>query len=106
MRIEHLVDRLRAVAPRAEHRERVLRLWVQAHPQDHGRRRLETFLPASLRAALPALTAELSAIARIESEHPDGEGASRLLLRLADGNAVESVLLPRGGLCVSTQVGC
>jgi hypothetical protein len=25
---------------------------------------------------------------------------------LADGQTVESVLLPRGGLCVSTQVGC
>ncbi len=29
-----------------------------------------------------------------------------LLLRLADGQTVESVLLPRDGLCVSTQVGC
>jgi 23S rRNA (adenine2503-C2)-methyltransferase len=31
---------------------------------------------------------------------------TRLLLDLADGQAVESVLLPKGGLCVSTQVGC
>jgi 23S rRNA (adenine2503-C2)-methyltransferase len=28
------------------------------------------------------------------------------LVELADGQMVESVLLPRGGLCVSTQVGC
>ena len=27
-------------------------------------------------------------------------------MELADGQMVESVLLPRGGLCVSTQVGC
>jgi len=27
-------------------------------------------------------------------------------VELADGQMVESVLLPRGGLCVSTQVGC
>ena len=30
----------------------------------------------------------------------------RLLVELADGQTVESVLLPRDGLCVSTQVGC
>jgi 23S rRNA (adenine2503-C2)-methyltransferase len=29
-----------------------------------------------------------------------------LLVELADGQTVESVLLPRDGLCVSTQVGC
>ena len=28
------------------------------------------------------------------------------MVELADGQLVESVLLPRGGLCVSTQVGC
>ncbi len=28
------------------------------------------------------------------------------MVELADGQMVESVLLPRGGLCVSTQVGC
>ena len=27
-------------------------------------------------------------------------------MALADGQTVESVLLPRDGLCVSTQVGC
>jgi 23S rRNA (adenine2503-C2)-methyltransferase len=33
-------------------------------------------------------------------------GVARLLVELQDGQMVESVLLPRGGLCVSTQVGC
>ncbi len=36
----------------------------------------------------------------------DNEGVARLLVELHDGQMVESVLLPRGGLCVSTQVGC
>ena len=36
----------------------------------------------------------------------DNEGVARLLVELRDGQMVESVLLPRGGLCVSTQVGC
>jgi 23S rRNA (adenine2503-C2)-methyltransferase len=38
--------------------------------------------------------------------HPAADGSARLLVDLADGQAVESVLLPRDGLCVSTQVGC
>ena len=32
--------------------------------------------------------------------------SARLLVRLADGQEVESVLLLRDGVCVSTQVGC
>jgi 23S rRNA (adenine2503-C2)-methyltransferase len=36
----------------------------------------------------------------------DNESVARLLVELRDGQMVESVLLPRGGLCVSTQVGC
>ena len=36
----------------------------------------------------------------------ENEGVARLLVGLHDGQTVESVLLPRGGLCVSTQVGC
>jgi 23S rRNA (adenine2503-C2)-methyltransferase len=39
------------------------------------------------------------------NQHSDDEVA-RLLVELHDGQMVESVLLPRGGLCVSTQVGC
>jgi len=48
----------------------------------------------------------LHGLARLRSEYPAGEGVARLLVELADGQMVESVLLPRGGLCVSTQVGC
>ena len=65
-----------------------------------------TFLPAQLRAGMPALSAELSALASVRSEHVAADGSVRLLIGLADGQAVESVLLPRDGLCVSTQVGC
>ncbi len=36
----------------------------------------------------------------------NNEEVARLLVQLRDGQMVESVLLPRGGLCVSTQVGC
>ncbi|HET7831653.1 MAG TPA: RNA methyltransferase [Gallionella sp.] len=36
----------------------------------------------------------------------NNDEVARLLVELHDGQMVESVLLPRGGLCISTQVGC
>jgi 23S rRNA (adenine2503-C2)-methyltransferase len=105
-RIEQLRQRLRALGARPEHEQRVLRLWAQALPQDSGKRRPETFLPRTLRDALPALSDELAGLARLRSEHPAADGSARLLVELADGQSIEAVLLPRGGLCVSTQVGC
>jgi 23S rRNA (adenine2503-C2)-methyltransferase len=106
MRIDHIRHRLRALGAKPGHEQRVLRLWAQALPQDSGRRRPEDYLPLALRDALPALSAELGALARLRSEHPGDDGSARLLVELADGQTVESVLLPRDGLCVSTQVGC
>ena len=40
---------LRALGAGPGHEQRVLRLWAQALPQDSGTRRLEDFLPATLR---------------------------------------------------------
>jgi 23S rRNA (adenine2503-C2)-methyltransferase len=48
----------------------------------------------------------LAGLVRLHSRHPAEDGAMRLLLELADGQRIETVLLPRAGLCVSTQVGC
>lgn len=106
MRIEHIRQRLRAHGARPCHEELALRAWTQALPLDSGKRRPEHFLPAQLRTALPAISAELTAIARLRSEHAGGDGSARLLVELADGRTVESVLLARNALCVSTQVGC
>ena len=106
MRIETLRQRLRALGANPRHEQRVLRLWSQALPQTAGKRQVEHFLPAPLVAELPAITDELAALARLESEHPGEDGSARLLVRLGDEQLVESVLLPRDGLCVSTQVGC
>jgi 23S rRNA (adenine2503-C2)-methyltransferase len=106
MRIEHIRQRLREHGAKPCHEQRVLRLWSQAKSQDTGRRRPQDFLPQEVRDILPALTDELQALVRLKSEHPGEDGSARLLIELADGQAVESVLLPRDGLCVSTQVGC
>ncbi|HEX5687302.1 MAG TPA: RNA methyltransferase [Ideonella sp.] len=101
-----LRQRLRALGANPKHEERVLRLWANALPQTSGRRKLEDFMPQTLRQALPALDEELQALATVRSEHPAEDGSARLLVELGDGQTVESVLLPRDGLCVSTQVGC
>ncbi len=105
-RIQHLRQRLRACGVKPCHEQLVLRAWTQALPLDTGRSRPEQFLPLQLRTALPTIAEELRTIARLRSEHSGDDGAVRLLIELADGQTVESVLLPREGLCVSTQVGC
>ncbi len=106
MQIDDIRRRLRDLGAKSAHEERVLRHWARAWPQHAGRRRIEDFLPQALRQALPQLSAELEALARLHSAHAGEDGSQRLLLQLADGQTVESVLLPRDGLCVSTQVGC
>lgn len=66
-----------------------------------------TDLPAPLRAALeaefpiPRLT--------LAAHQVSSDGTEKFLWRLADGEAIESVLIPEGKrrtLCISSQVGC
>jgi 23S rRNA (adenine2503-C2)-methyltransferase len=106
MRIEHLRQLLRDHGAKPAHEARVLRAWLQARPLDSGPRPAEHCLPLALREALPALGERLAALARVASEHPGADGSARLLVALADGQTIESVLLPKDGVCVSTQVGC
>ena len=106
MRITTLRQRLRALGAKPCHEDRVLRQWSQALSFEGGRSRPEDFLPLAVRQQMPALVADLAGLARLRSRHAGDDGSERLLVELADGQSVESVLLPRGGLCVSTQVGC
>lgn len=104
--IQDIRDQLRALGANAVHEQRVLRLWAQAKAQDSGRRPLESFMPTAVRQALPSLTDSLASLAALREQHAGQDGSARLLVGLQDGQTVESVLLPREGLCVSTQVGC
>jgi len=106
MTVAQIRQRLRDAGAKRVHEEAVLRAWTQALPLASGSRTAEDFLPLSLRAELPAVAAELDAVARVHSEHAGRDGSARLLVALGDGRTVESVLLPPHGLCVSTQVGC
>jgi 23S rRNA (adenine2503-C2)-methyltransferase len=66
-----------------------------------------TDLPKALRATLRDL-AEV-AVPGVVVEQPAADGTRKWLLELADGQRIESVLIPDGDrttLCVSSQVGC
>lgn len=108
MRIPDVVQLLADAGAKPKHSARILRAWCQGLPLDTGTRRqqAENFLPLEVRRAIPALTERLEGLARVTSEHPGADGSARMLVTLGDGQAVESVLLPRDGLCVSSQVGC
>lgn len=93
MQIEHIRQRLRSLGAKPCHEQRVLRAWAQVRSLDTRHRRAEDFLPLAVRNTLPALTAELQGLARLQSVHPGADGSARLLVALKDGQTVESVLL-------------
>ena len=104
--ITEIRNQLRCLGARPAHEQRILRLWSQAKPQNSGSRPLESFMPAALRQALPQLSESLSNLLRLQSTHPAEDGSVRWLLSLQDGQTIETVGLPREGVCVSSQVGC
>ncbi len=108
MRIQDLHQQLSDIGAKSVHIGRLTRTWLKGMPLDAGTRhqRSEDFLPRSVRDGLPAIGISLDNLARLSSDHPGADGSVRLLVELGDGQMVESVLLPRGGLCVSSQVGC
>ena len=106
LRLSDLRSRLNDLGCKPCHVDRLLRGWLQVKSYDRKGSPAATFFPAALRDALPAIEAELDGIAGLHGEYPADDEVARLLVTLTDGQMVESVLLPRGGLCISTQVGC
>ncbi len=108
MHIHDLHQRLTDLGAKPMHIGRITRAWLRGMPLDTGTRnqKTENFLPLAVRNALPELSRELDQLARLSTEHPGNDGSARLLVELSDKQMVESVLLPRDGLCVSSQVGC
>jgi len=108
MHIHDFQQRLTDLGAKPLHIGRITRAWLRGMPLDTGTRnqKTENFLPLAVRNALPEISRELDGLARLSAEHPATDGSARLLVELADKQMVESVLLPRDGLCVSSQVGC
>lgn len=108
MRIHDIHQQLTELGAKPVHIGRVTRAWLQGKPLDAGTRHqpTEDFLPLSVRNGLSRVSDTIAGLVRLRSEHPGTDGSARLLVKLGDGQMVESVLLPRDGLCVSSQVGC
>ncbi|WP_333983829.1 RNA methyltransferase [Ectopseudomonas khazarica] len=108
MQLTELSRRLADLGAKPQHIGRITRAWLQGKPLDAGTKhqKTENFLPLTVREGLPAIAASLEQLARVSTEHPGADGSSRLLVELVDRQMVESVLLPRDGLCISSQVGC
>ena len=63
--------------------------------------------PKALREALPQIKADIEGVLKVVDQHKgEEEDSLKLLFQLQDGHTIESVLLPREGVCVSSQVGC
>ena len=103
MRIEALRQRLRALGANPRHEHRVLRLWSQALPQDHGSRPIANFLPATLRAALPEIERELAALERVLAVRMDQE---RLIARADRARGPQSIRRGAGAPAASGGHAC
>jgi 23S rRNA (adenine2503-C2)-methyltransferase len=101
--IEH---RMREAGAKEPHVALVVRCWLLGKPLESLRHTREHPLPRAVLEILPELQSSLDGIVRTVSEHAGEDGSLRFVLALADGKTIESVLLLREGVCVSTQVGC
>ena len=106
MRIQTLRELLHSSGARPQHEALLLRAWSRGLALDTWAYKPESAFPKQLIAALPAISAEVTGLGRVHSGHAGADDSERLLVQLADGQTVETVLLPPAGVCVSTQVGC
>lgn len=102
----HLRARLETLGAKPRHAELLLRAWLAGEPLAKALANRHCSFSPTIVAELPALERELDALARPIEEHAGSDGSVRFLHALADGKTVESVLLLRDGVCVSSQVGC
>lgn len=108
MQLTDFTQHLHALGAKDLHIERLLRNWLTGLELLAGtkRQRSEDFFPLPMREAHASLAATLEQLAEVQTEHPAQDGSARLLVKLKDQQTIESVLLPRDGLCISSQVGC
>ncbi|MBL8856961.1 MAG: RNA methyltransferase [Planctomycetes bacterium] len=104
--MQRVLNLMREAGARPAHEKRLLRAWLAGRALRSATTARDLQFPRTLLEALPAIESHLNAHVRIESEHPGSDGSLRFLLALHDQKTVESVLLPRDGLCISSQVGC
>ena len=99
---------LESLGARPVHVRRLLADWLTGADSWRASRRRNRIprRSATLEAGLPDLLAHLDGLVHEIDRSAGADGSCRRLLRLPSGRSVETVDLPRSGLCVSTQVGC
>ncbi|PIE23731.1 MAG: rRNA methyltransferase [Planctomycetota bacterium] len=104
--LAELRSELAGVGAKEPHLIALTRTWLQGRRLVDIERRRFAPLPRSVDVELAGFDARLDAVAKLDERHGSGDGSQRVLLRLSDGQSVESVFLPRRALCVSSQIGC
>ena len=104
--LQMLEDYLTSLGANAAHQRRLWRAWLGLGDWSALNTK-KLSLPKAVIEAVPGIRAFLESVARVRSTHPGSEPeTARLLVQLSDNKTVESVLLPRQGVCVSSQLGC
>lgn len=105
MTLETLHERLLALGAKPQHYGHIYRALFGVVSWPHSD---DPKFPRSLREALPQIKNEFENVLKVVDQHQgeEEEASLKLLFQLRDGNTIESVLLPREGVCVSSQVGC
>lgn len=101
-----LTRHLEHLGARAPQVRLLLRAWLSGQPLARACPPQGPRASRALEERLGELQADLDGLVRELERHPAADGSARLLLALRSGRTVETVELPRGGVCVSTQVGC
>lgn len=95
---QDLIAELRAAGAKPEHERRIVRALFGRAPMKAPN---GANFPKAVLEAIPQIESRWAAVSRVVRVSGD-----KLLSQLSDGELVESVMLPREGLCISTQVGC
>lgn len=101
--LSELAAEWQALGAKPQHVRRIFLAWAGLAPWEA--RKGESF-PKAVAEALPDIRERLDRLTHALPVRSAETETVKLILGLEDGECVESVLLPRQGLCVSTQVGC
>jgi 23S rRNA (adenine2503-C2)-methyltransferase len=102
--VEKLTEFFASIGEKPFRATQVLK-WIHQMGEDDFDRM--TNLSKGLREKLKTI-AEIKA-PEVVSQHDSADGTSKWLIRVSDGNCIETVFIPekdRGTLCISSQIGC
>ncbi|MCF0252911.1 MAG: radical SAM protein [Duodenibacillus sp.] len=101
--ISAIREELLASGAKPLHVSQVLRAWAGLAPWEPSG---NAHYPKALVPRVQALRERLAQVAEATAVRSASGESVKFIVRLSDGRCVETVLLPRQAVCVSTQVGC